>query len=133
MTTEKPTSETLFLNAKVAANVVAYSEQHSTALPKHIFDYHAWVEKNHPHAAYMVSNFEAQSLLFFAKAFGAKRILEIGSYVGYSALVWSHAIGDEGKVTTFEYSEEYAKIAEDAFKKHGTKNVELIVGDAHEK
>lgn len=78
----------------------------------------------------MISNLQAQSLIFFARAFGAKRILEIGSYVGYSALVWAHAVGEGGKVTGLEFSEEYAKIANSTFERHGVKNVEIIVGDA---
>ncbi|KAL7788347.1 S-adenosyl-L-methionine-dependent methyltransferase [Trichoderma ceciliae] len=127
---KKTTSAALYPSAKVAAEVAAYSERHSTALPKHLVDYRAWVEGNHPHAVYMVSNLQAQSLVFFARAFGAKRILEIGSYVGYSALVWAHAIGEDGKVTGLEFSEEYAKIANSTFEKLGVKNVEIIVGDA---
>lgn len=127
---KKTTTAALYPNAKVAAEVTAYSELNSIALPKALVDYHAWVDENHPHAAYMVSNLQAQSLVFFARAFGAKRILEIGSYVGYSALVWAHAVGETGKVTGLEFSEEYAKIANEAFEKHGVKNVEIIVGDA---
>ncbi|KAK1241925.1 hypothetical protein MKX07_007748 [Trichoderma sp. CBMAI-0711] len=126
----KPTTRDLYPTPKVAAEVTAYSERNSTSLPQYLVDYHAWVEQNHPHATYMVSNLQAQSLVFFARAFGAKRILEIGSYVGYSALVWAHAVGQDGKVTGLEFSEDYAKIAREAFEKHGAKNVELIVGDA---
>ncbi|EGR50313.1 uncharacterized protein TRIREDRAFT_76247 [Trichoderma reesei QM6a] len=126
----KPTTRDLYPTPKVAAEVTAYSERNSTSLPQYLVDYHAWVEQNHPHATYMVSNLQAQSLVFFARAFGAKRILEIGSYVGYSALVWAHAVGQDGKVTGLEFSEDYAKIAREAFEKHDAKNVELIVGDA---
>ncbi|PNP38508.1 hypothetical protein TGAMA5MH_09589 [Trichoderma gamsii] len=128
---KKTTSAALFPNAKVAAEVTTYSASSSTALPKHLVDYHAWVDENRPQdAAYMISNLQAQSLIFFARAFGAKRVLEIGSYVGYSALVWAHALGEDGKVTGLEFSEEYAKIANATFEKHGVKNVEIIVGDA---
>ncbi|OTA08481.1 O-methyltransferase family protein [Trichoderma parareesei] len=110
----KPTTRDLYPTPKVAAEVTAYSERNSTSLPQYLVDYHAWVEQNHPHATYMVSNLQAQSLVFFARAFGAKRILEIGSYVGYSALVWAHAVGQDGKVTGLEFSEDYAKIAREA-------------------
>jgi predicted O-methyltransferase YrrM len=41
-------------------------------------------------------------------------------------------VGPDGHVTTLELSPEYAKIAEDAFSKHGIENVEVIVGDARE-
>lgn len=59
-------------------------------------------------------------------------MLEIGVFVGYSAMVWAHAVGGDGKVTGLEFNPEYAKDAEKAFEKNGVKNVEVIVGDAHE-
>lgn len=43
---------------------------------------------------------------------------------------WSHAVGVDGHVTTLEFSPNYAKVAEDTFKKNGIKNVEVIIGDA---
>jgi predicted O-methyltransferase YrrM len=59
-------------------------------------------------------------------------VLEIGCFVGFSALGWSDAVGTDGHVTTLEYSPEYAKVAQDAFHKYEVDNVEVIVGDAGE-
>lgn len=128
----KSGTSTLYPNAAVAESVTIYSEQHSTALPKHITDYHDWVEKNHPQANYMISNFQGQYQVFLARTIGAKRILEVGVYVGYSALVWAHAVGEKGAVTGLEYSAEYAGIARKAFRDNGVTNVEVIEGDALE-
>lgn len=47
-------------------------------------------------------------------------------------MVWSHAVGPEGKVTGLEFSPEYAREAEEAFKANGVENVEVIVGDGLE-
>jgi predicted O-methyltransferase YrrM len=52
--------------------------------------------------------------------------------VGYSAMVWSHAVGPGGKVTGLEYNAEYAKMAENALEERGIKNVQVILGDALE-
>lgn len=60
-------------------------------------------------------------------------VLEIGCYIGFSALGWSEAVGPDGHVTTLEYSPEYAQIARDTFEKNGIKNVEVIVGDANKR
>lgn len=46
--------------------------------------------------------------------------------------MWAHAVGPEGSVTGLEFSEEYAKVAEEAFAANGVKNVELKIGDALE-
>lgn len=59
-------------------------------------------------------------------------VLEIGVYVGYSAMVWSHAVGPEGRVTGLEFESKYAKIANDAFAANRIMNVEIVVGPAAE-
>lgn len=122
----------LYPNEIVADKVTSYSERHSTRLPQHITDYHAWVESNHPRAAYMISDFQGQYLVFLAHTIGAKRVLEIGVYVGYSALVWAHAVGNDGKVTGLEASREYVNMSRDGFARLGVKNVDIVEGDAVE-
>ena len=123
-------STTLYPNQQVAERVTAYSSERSEDLPKYITDYHAWVIKNHPRFNYMISNFQGQCHTFLGRLIGAERVLEIGVYVGYSSLVWAHAVGPQGHVTGLEFSEEYAQMAKDVFQKNGVNNVEVIQGDA---
>jgi predicted O-methyltransferase YrrM len=59
-------------------------------------------------------------------------VLEIGTFIGFSTMGWSDAVGPDGHVTALEFSPEYAAIAEEAFSKNGIKNVDVIVGDATE-
>lgn len=59
-------------------------------------------------------------------------VLEIGTFVGFSGMVWSHAVGTDGHVTTLEFDPEYAAVAKAAWAKNGIKNIEVIVGDARE-
>lgn len=59
-------------------------------------------------------------------------VLEIGTYVGYSAAGWSHAVGADGGVMTLEFSPVYARDARENFEKYNIKNVHVIVGDANE-
>lgn len=144
----KSNAPVLYPNEKVAERVTDYSANHSTPLPKHITDYHAAVVSGHERSEYLTSNFQSQCHTFLARMIDAKRgklslptinsrihaetdaVLEIGVFVGYSAMVWSHAVGPDGKVTGLEFSPEYAKKAEEAFEANGVKNVEIIVGDA---
>ncbi|KAH7308023.1 family 3 O-methyltransferase [Stachybotrys elegans] len=120
----------LYPNQTVAERVSQYSEEHSTALPGHITELHSRVEQTHARANYMISNFQGQLHVFLARTIGARRVLEIGSYMGYSAMVWAHAVGPEGKVTGLEASEEYAARANEMFEEQGITNVEIIQGDA---
>ncbi|KAF9777072.1 hypothetical protein IL306_004660 [Fusarium sp. DS 682] len=59
-------------------------------------------------------------------------VLEIGVYVGFSALVWADAVGPNGLVTGLEFEPEYAELSKMAFVANGVKNVEIVVGPASE-
>ncbi|PNH61244.1 hypothetical protein VD0002_g6533 [Verticillium dahliae] len=127
----KSDAPVLYPNEHVSAAVTSYSSTHSTPLPKHITDYHAHIIATQPETSnYMISDFQAQNHIWLAKLIGAKRVLEVGVYVGYSALVWSHAVGPEGHVTGLEFNQAYADQAVAAFAANGVTNVDLGVGDA---
>lgn len=57
-------------------------------------------------------------------------VLEIGCYLGFSASIWSHAVGPNGTVTGLEFDPEYAKIADSKLAGLGIKNVEFKIGAA---
>lgn len=62
-----------------------------------------------------------------------KRILEIGTYVGYSAILMAEAVGANTKIVTIEVDPENAEIARENIKKAGfEERVEIEVGDAKE-
>ncbi|KAI0164442.1 O-methyltransferase family protein [Hypoxylon sp. FL1284] len=123
----------LYATEQLGERVTKYAESVSLTIPQPIKDYHARIiEENPGDSNYMISNFQAQALVWLSRLIGAKRILEIGVYVGYSGMVWSHAIGPEGKVTGLEYDESYASAARKAWKEHGYNNIEVFVGDAKE-
>ncbi|KAJ5294675.1 hypothetical protein PENANT_c014G03983 [Penicillium antarcticum] len=121
----------LYSNEKVGERVTSYAETHSSTLPRHIVNYHATIQKTQPRTAnYMIHMSEAQALVFLAKTVGAKRVLEVGVYVGLFMLAWSHAVGPHGKVTGLEFDPHFAAMAEKSFSDHGVENAEVMVGDA---
>ncbi|KAI0842651.1 S-adenosyl-L-methionine-dependent methyltransferase [Hypoxylon sp. FL0890] len=122
----------LYTTETLGERVTNYAESISLKLPQHMRDYHARIFRERDDSNYMISSFESQALVFLARTIGAKRILEIGVYVGYSAMAWSHAVGPQGKVTGLEYDEEYAEAAEKIWKESGYENIEVHVGDAAE-
>ncbi|KND86228.1 O-methyltransferase MdmC [Tolypocladium ophioglossoides CBS 100239] len=129
----KDESPILYPNERVGERISAYAKAYTTGIPKHIIEYHGHIRETMPKTAnYMVSISQAQAMLFLTKTFGAKRILEVGVYVGLSSLIWSHAVGPDGQVTGLEFDPSFAKSAEEAFQKQGVKNVQVIVGDALE-
>jgi hypothetical protein len=63
----------LYPNEKVGARVGNYAFAHSTSLPKHMLEHHAWASDNHEHPNMMISPLQAQFHVWMAKAVAAKR------------------------------------------------------------
>ena len=68
------------------------------------------------------------------RAFGAKKVVEIGTLAGYSGVCILRALPKDGKLYTFEFETAHADVARETFKKAGASDrVELRVGAAIEK
>lgn len=66
-------------------------------------------------------------------ALGAKRVLEIGAFIGVSALYFAAALPADGEVVTLEKFDHFAEIARKNFALNGYgKKIDLKLGDAHE-
>lgn len=122
----------LYPNPETSAKVMDYSITKSTPLPDWLLKYHKWGCESTKVPEFLISTFQAQMLVFLARIVAAKRVLELGVYVGFSGMVWSHAVGKDGKVVGLELSDEYADIARGAFADNGVENVEVKIGDAVE-
>jgi predicted O-methyltransferase YrrM len=57
--------------------------------------------------------------------------LEIGVYLGFSAMLWSEAVGPTGSVVGLELSDEYVAKANAEIQKRGIKNIKIHEGNAH--
>ena len=73
-----------------------------------------------------------QFLTVIIKSSGVKSILEVGTAIGYSAMVFCNAM-DGGKVVTVEIKEEMQRLAlENIANSPYSKNIEVILGDANQ-
>ena len=81
----------------------------------------------------MVGPLEGQFLKMLAGLTGARRILEIGMFTGYSTLAWAEALPKDGRIVTCEVNAESSKIAQRYFAEspHGNK-IEVRLGPALE-
>jgi predicted O-methyltransferase YrrM len=66
---------------------------------------------------------QGKQLYLLAKMIQAKRILEVGTLGGYSAIWLAKAVGQEGKVITLELENEHAKVARENIANAGFENV----------
>ena len=81
----------------------------------------------------MVGALEGQFLKMLVGLTGARRILEIGMFTGYSTLAWAEALPKDGRIVTCDVNAETSVIAQRYFAEspHGTK-IEVRLGPALE-
>jgi caffeoyl-CoA O-methyltransferase len=82
-------------------------------------------------AGMLTGRVEGALLRMLVRVSGARRVVEIGTFTGYSALMMAEALPEDGELLTCEISREYASIARSYFDRspHGAK-VRLAVGPA---
>lgn len=75
----------------------------------------------------------AQFIRVLIKSHGVKKILEVGTAIGYSASVMAEAAGEGCEIVTIERDDEMFSTAQENIKKMGLeKNIKIIKGDALE-
>ncbi len=80
-----------------------------------------------------VSPNEGKLLQLLAEMVGAKRILEIGTLGGYSAIHFGRALPEDGILISLEIDEHHAEVARQNVERAGlSEKVEIRVGDARE-
>ena len=95
----------------VDVRVQSYCLDHSTSPSIECEAIASYSEEFVPHG-FMVSGPEVGSLIaFMARTVRAKRILEIGCFTGYSALVLAETLPDDGELVTLDINEETTRIA----------------------
>ncbi|KAK7042811.1 O-methyltransferase family 3 protein [Favolaschia claudopus] len=89
------------------------------------------IDKGLPEIA--VSAAQGKFLNLLARSVQAKRILEVGTLGGYSAIWLARALPEDGELITLEYNEHNAKVAQENIDRAGLSGkVKIIVGKGHE-
>eukprot|EP00455_Lapot_gusevi_P026956 TRINITY_DN2846_c0_g2_i6.p1 TRINITY_DN2846_c0_g2~~TRINITY_DN2846_c0_g2_i6.p1 ORF type:complete len:239 (+),score=44.40 TRINITY_DN2846_c0_g2_i6:291-1007(+) len=88
---------------------------------------HKW-----PGAAHMISGpLQTQLLAFLVGFVGARRVLEIGTFTGYSALGMAEALPEDGVLVTCETNQGVAVMAQKFFQQHPAGHkIQMIVKPA---
>jgi caffeoyl-CoA O-methyltransferase len=80
-----------------------------------------------------VSPNEAKLLQLLAEMVGARRVLEVGTLGGYSAIHFGRALPEDGTLISLEIDERHAEVARENVQRAGLGGkVEIRVGDARE-
>ncbi len=95
----------------VPEEIEAYAEAHTTA-PEGLLDEVAAATRATLTSPQMLTGpVEGRFLEFLAFATGARRVLEFGTYSGYSSLSMARVLPEGGTIDTLEISEEHARFA----------------------
>jgi predicted O-methyltransferase YrrM len=85
---------------------------------------------NHPCAKMQIPPEEGQLLALLVKLIGARKVLEIGTFTGYSTLAIAEALPDDGRVIAIDKNREWTSRAERFWKEAGQSHkIELRIGD----
>ena len=81
-----------------------------------------------------VGPLDALHLEVLARAAGARKAVEIGTLGGYSGIALARALGNAGRLHTFELDPKHAEVARESFRKAGVLDrVRIHVGPALER
>jgi predicted O-methyltransferase YrrM len=76
---------------------------------------------------------QGRILSMFSHMMRPSRVLEVGTYTGYSAICFAEGLAPGGKVITLEVNAELEPMARQYFHEAGqAANIELLIGDARE-
>ncbi|MGV3524326.1 MAG: O-methyltransferase [Candidatus Sericytochromatia bacterium] len=117
----------------IANEIDTYCERHSHR-PSEVLDalFHATHERTE-WAIMLVGPLEASVLRLLIQTSGAKRVLELGTFTGYSALAMAEALPADGELITLDMDADTTAIAKEfwALSPHGHK-IESRLGPALE-
>ncbi|HEX2698708.1 MAG TPA: class I SAM-dependent methyltransferase [Acidimicrobiales bacterium] len=89
----------------------AYTEAHTTAQSSLLADLEAETKRSLDAPGMMVGAVEGRFLQLLVWATGARRVLEIGTFSGYSALSMAAGLPPDGRIVTCEIEPRHAEVA----------------------
>ena len=115
----------------VAEQFESYAEKFTQEETELLAQLRLETQKNRQDAQMLVGPLEGAFLRILVEITQAKRILEIGTYTGYSALWMAAGLPEKGHLTTLDIDEETNAIAKRYWQEspHGSK-IEAIISDA---
>ena len=113
--------------------IYKYIEEHQTPQSKAL----DWVEKQTHirtnHARMLSGAVQGQFMRMLVQMTGASRILELGTFTGYSAICLASALPEDGHLDTLELNDELEDMILEGFERAGlSEKISLHIGDCKE-
>lgn len=113
--------------------IYKYIEDHATPQGEAL----DWIEKQTHirtnHARMLSGHLQGELMRILVQISGARRILELGTFTGYSATCMASVLPEDGHLDTLELNDELEDLILEGFEKAGVENkVQLHIGDCKE-
>ncbi|WP_433932886.1 O-methyltransferase [Sorangium cellulosum] len=117
--------------AIVTPEIDRYAHDHTEPPPALLDELRAYTHAHVPGAGMQVGRVEGTLLGMLVALMQARRVLEIGTFTGYSALSMAQALPPDGELVTCERDPDVARLARSFFDRseHGQK-IRIALGDA---
>jgi len=102
-----------FLADKDYSAIVAYAESFTSDESDVLRQLREECERNYEDKSMLSGFVQGRILAMFSKMIRPKVVLEIGTYLGYSALCFAEGLAEGGKVITLDIQEDTNKVARD--------------------
>ncbi len=110
-----------------------YIESHTTPEPELLYELRRMTFLHTPYPRMLSGPVQGQFLSMISRMIRPERILEVGTFTGYSAICLAQGLAEGGVLHTLEAEPAYAEIAREYFGKAGLENrIVLHDGDALE-
>jgi caffeoyl-CoA O-methyltransferase len=118
----------------VPTKIDKYAAEHTTPLPPLLEELVRETDDKFPDRSQMLcGQVEGQFLRLLVSMSGAKRVLEIGTFTGFSALMMAAGLPDDGELVTLELDPEHAEFARSYFERSDDgRKIRLVLGPALE-
>jgi caffeoyl-CoA O-methyltransferase len=111
----------------------SYAKYHTSALDDVLREIEVYTLTNHTHAQMLSGHVQGKVLEMISRMIKPERILEIGTFTGFSAICLAKGLQPGGKLHTLELRAEEANTAKNYFVKAGLENkIQSHIGDAKE-
>ncbi|MBI5101141.1 MAG: class I SAM-dependent methyltransferase [Nitrospirae bacterium] len=110
-----------------------YALAHTSPLSALLEEVEAFTLTSTAYPGMLTGRVEGRFLRLMAQLSGARQIVDIGTFTGYSALAMAEVLPEDGRLITIEHNPEHAKIAQGFFKRSPSSGrITLRQGDALE-
>jgi len=110
-----------------------YTKQNTSPLDDVLDELEVFTLANHPHARMLSGHVQGKVLEMISRMIKPEKILEIGTFTGFSTLCLAKGLLPDGELHTIEIRPDDANTAKKYFCKSGIENkIQLHIGDARE-